>query len=80
MAARDEPGIRRLGPRLSHPVGQTASRFPPAMHATLSEAFRHGFTGGGVAWEALLIAKLLKLACVATLLVLLRRELARFLG
>jgi hypothetical protein len=50
------------------------------MHATLSEAFRHGFTGGGVAWEALLIAKLLKLACVATLLVLLRRELARFLG
>lgn len=50
------------------------------MHASLAEALRNGFTGGGLAWEALVLAKLIKLGCVAVFLLLVRRELGRFLG
>jgi hypothetical protein len=48
------------------------------MHASLAEALRNGFNGGGLSWQALVLAKLIKLGCLAIFLLLVRRELGRF--
>jgi hypothetical protein len=49
------------------------------MHATLFESLRHGFTGGTLSLEALLLTKAIKAAAVALFLIGIHRELTRLL-
>jgi hypothetical protein len=49
------------------------------MHATMFESLRHGFTGGTLTLEALLLIKTIKAGAVALFLIGIHRELTRFL-
>jgi hypothetical protein len=51
----------------------------PAMHATLFESLRHGFTGGPLSLEAFLIIKSIKLGAALLFLVGAFRELRRLM-
>lgn len=50
------------------------------MHATLFEATRHGFTGGTLTLEALILAKTLKLLVLGGFLWAIWREIRDLLG
>ena len=52
----------------------------PPMHATLFEATRHGFTGGTLTLEALILAKTLKLLVLSAFLWAIWREIRDLLG
>jgi len=50
------------------------------MHATLYEAPRHGFTGGTLTLESLILAKSLKLLVLSGFLWAIWREIRNLLG
>jgi hypothetical protein len=50
------------------------------MHATLLDATRHGFSGGTLTLEALILAKTFKLLLLGAVLWSLRREIRKLLG